>query len=225
VINAGVLRYDALGRVLTTTANPGPHFNGGTPILNGYLCITPGPPIYYNGGFGYGIRGRVGETQAILPAFDAPFQNDQGEILGTTDPPAYYYAGLPLSAAGRLCLAPAVAAILAEMSVGHILTVGINPGGNRVGYRRGEWGDFQPDDVPSLSRLFTNLSNNRLVVQADGDLSAMVLTNIHIHRISNGMDFDFGAPNSVLFDGVFTDFTWLVPFDFVLGEQYEVSLS
>jgi hypothetical protein len=58
---------------------------------------------------------------------------------------------------------------LAEMSVGHMLTVGINPQGNRVGYRRNEWGSFLPDDVPSLERLFTNLNNNRLVVQAKGE--------------------------------------------------------
>jgi len=225
VINAGVLRFDALGRILTTTANPGAHFNGGTPIVNGYLCTTPGPPAIYNGGFGYGARGRVCETQAILPAFDAPFLNDLGEVLGTTDPPAYHYAGLPLAASGRLCLAPPVAVLVAEMAAGHTLIAGINPGGNRVGYRRGEWGSFQPDDVPSLSRLFTNLTNNRVVIQGDGDLTAVVISNLYIKRLSNGIEYNFGAPDNVTFDGVNTDFLWLEPFDFVLGESYTVQLS
>jgi len=112
------------------------------------------------------------------------------------------------------------------MSVVHELTVGINPGGTRVGYRRNEWGDWQPDDIPSLRRLYTSLNNDRLVVQAEGDKSALVVSNIHIVRFSPFTVFDFGPPNSVIFDGVNTDFTWIVPgFDFVLGENYEVSLS
>jgi hypothetical protein len=164
-----------------------------------------GTPAYFAGGIPVAADGRTCVEAAVATKYTS--------------------GGIPLTATGRVALATAELVFLDEMSVSHILTVGINPGGNRVGYRRGEWGDFQPNDVPSLSRLFTNLSNNRLVVQADGDMSTLVISNIHIHRISNGANFNFGAPSSVLFDGVVTDFTWIVPFDFVLGEQYTVSLS
>ena len=113
-----------------------------------------------------------------------------------------------------------------QMSVGHTLTVGENASGNRVGYRRGQWGDFQPDNVPNLQRVFSNLNNNRLVVQASGDQSALPIANIHIERLVPPQSFDFGPPSGVVFDGVNTEFVWIVSgFDFVLGEQYDVSLS
>ena len=107
MINAGVLKFDAQGRILTTNANPGPHFNGGTPVVNGMLCVLNGPAVYYNGGFGYGIRGRVCATQSGANP-QGPIVNGLGRVRGTTDPPAFYYAGLPMAANGLLCLAPPV---------------------------------------------------------------------------------------------------------------------
>jgi hypothetical protein len=230
-------QVDALGRVFTAPAGVPVSWNAGLGYAaNGALCTTQvlGPNDQYIGGWRLDPLGRV--VVAALgggPIFfngGIPF-NANGSLVGqpnvvpiATDP---YVRGIRVGAAGvyGVNAAPPLD-FLEEMSIGHELNVGINPAGTRVGYRRGEWGDFLPDDVASLQRLFTNLNNNRLVVQATGNKSTLVISNIHIERLSPLQVFDFGPPNSVIYDGVQTDFTWIVPgFDFVLGENYEVSLS
>jgi len=208
------------------------HFNGGTPVNDaGTLQVVTSGGAYSSGGLLYDAADNLvvanGGVIAGYATGGMPVNAAGALCVAYGGIPVSFVAGIPLDAAGRVCItAPVVLNFVEEMSVAHELTVGQNPAGTRVGYRKNEWGDWQPDDVPSLQRLFTNLGNDRLVVQATGDKSALVISNIHIVRFAPFQEFDFGPPNSVVYDGVQTDFTWIVPgFDFVLGENYEVSLS
>ncbi len=209
--NAGV-GYDTVGRMCTTAVvGANDQWVGGWRLdpLGRVVVAAQGGSLFYNGGLPFNADGSMASQTGVAPAADDP-----------------YVRGIRVGAVGVYFVAATPPNFLEEMSIGHNLLVGINPGGNRVGYRRSQWGAFTPDDVPSLQRLFSVLSNNRLVVQATGDKSALVVSNIHIERLVPHQIFNFGPPNSVIYDGVQTDFTWIVPgFDFVLGENYEVSLS
>lgn len=216
--NAGV-GYDSLGRMCTTILlGPNDQSVGGWRLdpLGRVVVDAQSANLVYNGGLPFNNQAPLNGTMARQTDV-APAANDS------------FVRGIRVSPTGGVCFTSAVPpgfTFLDEMSVGHILTVGINPGGTRVGYRKGEWGDFEPDNVPSLERLFTNLNNNRLVVQATGDWTTLVISNIHIERLIPHQVWDFGPPSSVTYDGVLTDFLWIVPgFDFVLGDEYEVNLS
>jgi hypothetical protein len=214
------------------------------------VSVLPGSPVYFNGGTPTDSLGRLQVVTTGINALGGmTYDNNDRLVVNNGGAIAAYVAGLPVDTVGKLCVAyggtivgsasgfpvdaagrvclvaPVTLSFKDEMEVVHVLTVGINPAGTRVGYRRGEWGDFQPDDVPRLSRLYSNLNNNRLVVQGDGDLTDATVSGFHTTRLSTGASFNFGAPSSVLFDGVSTEFIWIVPFDFVEGEQYEIHLS
>jgi hypothetical protein len=216
--NSGV-GYDALGRMCTSIIlGPNDQSVGAWRLdpLGRVVVDAPSANLVYNGGLPFNNQAPLNGTMAR--AID--------QVPAASDP---YVGGIRVQSTGGVHFTSAVPpgfTFLDEMSVGHVLTVGINPGGTRVGYRRNEWGAFLPDDVASLERLFTNLNNNRLVVQASGDWSTLNISNIRIERIVPPQVSNFGPPSNVIFDGVNTDFIWIVPgFDFVLGENYEVSLS
>lgn len=84
MLNAGVLRFDAAGRIRCTLSLP-THFNGGTPTNQGLLSGNNGVPNAgsFLGGLGYLAGGD-------LAMFNAA--------------PAAYIGGLPVTAAGQLCV-------------------------------------------------------------------------------------------------------------------------
>ena len=106
----------------------------------------------------------------------------------------------------------------------HTLTAGTNGALNRVGYRRGSWGDFQPDDIPALNRFFTRTDIDRLVIEMDGDWTAYVFAGIEIERVSTSVIETFGSPNLESYDGTVTRWRWDVPFKFTDGEDYIVKV-
>jgi hypothetical protein len=216
--NEGV-GYDSLGRMCTSVLlGPNDQNVSGWRLdpLGRVVVDAPSANLVYVGGLPFNNQAPINGTMARVV----------DQVPTASDP---YVRGIRVQPAGGVHFTttpPPGRTFLDEMSVGHILTVGENPGGVRLGYRRGQWGLFLPDDVSSLQRLFSNLNNNRLVVQAAGDKSSISISNIHIERVVPHQVFDFGPPDSVIYDGVQTDFTWIVPgFDFVLGENYEVKLS
>jgi len=104
----------------------------------------------------------------------------------------------------------------------HKLVAGTNPAGERVGYRRGFWGSFIPDDVPPLSRLYSRVSVNRLFMQWLGDWTVVSFTGMVIERILTGDVTTLGAPNLESYDGTFTEWRWNTPYKFNDGEEYFV---
>ena len=106
----------------------------------------------------------------------------------------------------------------------HTLTAGTNAALNRVGYRRGAWGDFQPADIPELNRFFTRTDVNRLVVEIDGDWTAYVFAGIEIERVSTSVIETFGSPNLESYNGTVTRWRWNVPFKFTDGEDFIVKV-
>jgi len=105
VLNAGVLSYDAQGRVLTTLTQMG-RFNGGTPVVDGKLCITLSEPEVYLGGLSYLNDGSVCYEQDLNT--DGGIANGRGQLRSSTEPPAFWYCGLPVTADGRLSIAPPI---------------------------------------------------------------------------------------------------------------------
>jgi hypothetical protein len=113
MLNAGVLAFDAAGRIETTTALP-EAFNGGTPTKGGALAYTVAVPSVRLAGIGYDSAGAV-----LLALNGAPTQwqggiptDDLGRICANDAAPiAYWNAGLPFTLGGLLAVTPAIAPI------------------------------------------------------------------------------------------------------------------
>lgn len=102
---AGVLKFDPLGRIrLSIAGEPIHDFNGGTPIdINGLLGTTPGgTPQVFNAAIGYENAEFICDSNNPLTPDDGPITDPGGAIRVSTDLPAYYYAGLPITADGFL---------------------------------------------------------------------------------------------------------------------------
>lgn len=104
MLTAGVLTFDAQGRILCTL-DPPDEFNGGTPMLGGLLCISANAPEVYLGGFAYATLDFVCSSQpGANENPNEPVTDAQGRLKGTSNAPAYWYAGLPFAANGLLCI-------------------------------------------------------------------------------------------------------------------------
>lgn len=104
MLTAGVLTFDAEGRILCTL-DPPDHFNGGTPMLGGLLCISANAPEVYLGGFAYTAVDFVCSSQQATDTNpNDPMTNPEGALKYSTNLPAYWYAGLPFTAEGLLSL-------------------------------------------------------------------------------------------------------------------------
>jgi hypothetical protein len=110
MLNAGVLRFDAAGRIRNTSALP-TDFNGGTPTNQGLLSWVGGAPVAFNGGLGYLTDMRLVAANAAPVAWNGGIAcsaasqvcvdgTGAGVITG-------YVNGLPIDAAGKLVLASA----------------------------------------------------------------------------------------------------------------------
>jgi hypothetical protein len=112
MLNAGVLKFDSQGRISTILADQIPRFffNGGTPTGTlGSLVVAPQAsgfnPEAWLGGFSYTNVGAL-----VIDSIN-PIINHVGGLplteygLATdNDVPASYVTGIPLSAAGRVCV-------------------------------------------------------------------------------------------------------------------------
>ena len=107
MLTAGVLTYDGQGRV-RTTLQPPTEFNGGTPTRNGLLCIAQAGAITaFGAGLGYVASGAIRVVAGGGPGVN-PLGNDLGQVRVGVGPAAFWYAGLPFTAAGRVAVAPPV---------------------------------------------------------------------------------------------------------------------
>lgn len=100
---AGVLKFDAQGRIIVSGAPP-VTFNGGTPIAaDGSLAAAIDVvPHVFIGGIGYTHRGRICNSSSPLIPPGGVLTNELGQLAVDTSPPVLSYAGLPITAAGRL---------------------------------------------------------------------------------------------------------------------------
>jgi hypothetical protein len=106
---AGALTFDAQGRILCTLEPPD-DFNGGTPVKDGLLCISPNAPDSYLGGLAYAAIDFICSSQETSdPNPDGPpLSGPHGRLKATANAPTYWYAGLPFAANGLLSLVLAV---------------------------------------------------------------------------------------------------------------------
>jgi hypothetical protein len=83
-------------------------FNGGTPIAadGGLAALADGVPDIYFAAIGYTTEGKLTDSTNPLVPQEGVLTNRDGQIRISSDPPAYWYAGLPLTAEGFLSVAP-----------------------------------------------------------------------------------------------------------------------
>jgi hypothetical protein len=110
MLNAGVLRFDANGRI-RQTSSASTDGNGGTPTVQGLLsAANVSPEVQWNGlSFfqsgqgtlcGQGFGDITGHAPGGIPI------NSQGMVeVNPTDPIDHWNAGLPYTAAGALAVA------------------------------------------------------------------------------------------------------------------------
>ena len=106
---AGVLKFDPQGRIILS-AGPPVDFNGGTPIgADGGLAAAAGSdPALYFASIGYLDDGSITDSDNPLVPGVGPLTNGLGQIRISTDPPVYWYAGLPLTAEGFLSISDGI---------------------------------------------------------------------------------------------------------------------
>jgi len=106
---AGVLKFDPQGRIILS-AGPPVDFNGGTPIgADGGLVAAPGAfPDVMLAAIGYLNDGSLTDSDNPLVPHTAPITNENGQLRISFDLPAYYYAGLPLTAEGFLSISDGI---------------------------------------------------------------------------------------------------------------------
>jgi len=111
-MNAGVLAFDAAGRISTirVTDFPSPHFNGGTPTGDlGSMVINTGglPPPVYVAGIGYDNAGAICVLSAPAESYSGGLPVSAGGQLCVSydQTPVDWVAGIPLDASGLVCLA------------------------------------------------------------------------------------------------------------------------
>ena len=103
---AGVLKFDEFGRVMLSSL-PAEHFNGGTPVAaDGTLAgAFDEEAQVFLGAIGYREDRITNTNNPLLPPED-PLPNWDGQLADCNGMPAYWYAGLPLTADGRLSVNP-----------------------------------------------------------------------------------------------------------------------
>jgi hypothetical protein len=114
-VNAGVLLFDAAGRITTLDVAdfPSPYFNGGTPTgaLGSLVIAENGIPAAFLDGIGYTEEGAVcvtiggGDTEYTG---GLPVEPDGLLLVSFDQAVASWVAGIPLDAAGKVCLASPV---------------------------------------------------------------------------------------------------------------------
>jgi hypothetical protein len=89
----------------TLSGVPSPsEFNGGTPMLDGLLCLAELAPTEWIGGWSYVQNGRICAIQGLNPV-NGPFAQDgQLTISVQNTGIAYYWCGLPFLANGRMAV-------------------------------------------------------------------------------------------------------------------------
>lgn len=104
---SGVLKFDSLGRVIISSL-PTETFNGGTPIAaDGGLSAAIGAiPESFIGGIGYTNDNKLCNSDNPLLPPDGVLVNRLGQMTIDTSPPVVWYAGLPITASGRLAISP-----------------------------------------------------------------------------------------------------------------------
>ena len=106
---AGVLKFDPQGRIYLS-AKPALNFNGGTPIAadGGLAAALSGTaPDLHLAALGYLADGRLTDnSNPLVNPGGGVVTNGLGQIRISTDLPVYWYAGLPLTAAGHLACSP-----------------------------------------------------------------------------------------------------------------------
>jgi len=111
MLTAGVLKFDLQGRILLSS-KPAVNFNGGTPIAaDGGLAVAAGAtPQRFLAAIGYLDSGAITDSTnpLVLPG-PGVATNTLGQIRISTALPAYWYAGLPLTAEGYLSTSPRIA--------------------------------------------------------------------------------------------------------------------
>lgn len=124
MLNAGVLKFDAAGRIRNTTSLP-TDFNGGTPTRDGLLAGSNGVPNAdsFVAGIGYLAGGGLAATNATPVAWAGgiPLTAAGQVCVDATGAGviAYYNNGLPYDASGKLVLAaPESPAGLSAFSMG-----------------------------------------------------------------------------------------------------------
>lgn len=116
MLNGGVLKFDALGKVRNTNSAPVPsEYNAGVGLNQGLLSVDSTAPQYWTSGLPFTSSGQLSVqttgtlayyTQGGLPI------NENGCILADTESAvAYRQAGLPFTSGGKLALAEAEAPV------------------------------------------------------------------------------------------------------------------
>jgi hypothetical protein len=103
---SGVLKFDPEGRIIASS-DPPVDFNGGTPIAaDGGLAAAGGAAAeIYFAAIGYLNDGTLTDSTSPLLG-PGPITNSDGQIRISNALPAFYYAGLPITADGRLAISP-----------------------------------------------------------------------------------------------------------------------
>lgn len=108
MLTAGVLRFNAAGRVVCTGEDPPVDFSGGVPLsATGAVCISPSAPDLFLGGLGYRNSTRLcAGISPVIPNPDNPLGRDSvgGLALAETEPITNYWCGIPLTADGRVAV-------------------------------------------------------------------------------------------------------------------------
>lgn len=109
MLTAGVLKLDAQGRIIIS-AGPPVDFNGGTPIAadGGLATDAGGTADLFLAAIGYTNVGRLTDSNNPLIGPGGPITNENGSLRVSFDPPAMYYAGLPLTADGHLSISDGI---------------------------------------------------------------------------------------------------------------------
>jgi hypothetical protein len=107
MLNHQLILTDSEGRLRCTLALPEPaDFNGGTPTVDGLLCIVYEDGVAFVNGLGYGPQSRICAEQEITPPdSDNPFANARGRLRSSIEGiPTVWLYGLPFDDTGHLCI-------------------------------------------------------------------------------------------------------------------------
>jgi hypothetical protein len=110
MLNHQLLKFDPQGRVILSLEDT-LQFNGGTPIAaDGGLSSAPGgEPDAHLGGIGYLNVGNLTDSNnPLLPPSGGVLTSNNGSVRVSTELPTHWYAGLPMTAEGKLSISPGV---------------------------------------------------------------------------------------------------------------------
>lgn len=109
MITAGMLKFDPEGRVILSTSDP-VTYGGGTPIAadGGLSAALDVVPDVFNNALGYFNNGKLTNSNNPLIPGAGVLSNRLGQVRISTELPAFWYAGLPLTVDGHLAISPGV---------------------------------------------------------------------------------------------------------------------